>query len=148
MSSTSASTAAPRSHRRRVGAAATIASIAVYVAAGRLVGSDDPAAVAVLLCGVLSIAAVVGAASGLAVATARPEGAASPPDAAPGGRGAGRAGAATLVVGVALAAAYWVLRALGVADLGAPANIGGGMVQLVTYAVTAVGAFVFVAARR
>lgn len=144
MSSISTPAAPPRPRRRLLGAVVTLVSIGVYLAAGRLVGSADDAAFAVLLCGLLSTAAVVGAAGGLTL-TVAPSGREGATAAA---RRRTRSGGVTLVVGFVLSAAYWVVRALGVAHVGDPGDIGGGVVQLVAYAVTATGTALLVAARR
>jgi len=47
-------------------------------------------------------------------------------------------------VGVALVAAYAVLRALDVGKIGDPTDIGGGLILLVGYAVTGVGVLMLV----
>jgi hypothetical protein len=44
-----------------VGVVATIVSIAVFIAASQVLSSEDPSALAVLLCGLLTVGAVIGA---------------------------------------------------------------------------------------
>ena len=51
----------------------------------------------------------------------------------------------TLVAGLAVIGLYSVLRALEVGKIGAPTDIGGGVIALVGYIVTGVGAFLVVA---
>lgn len=50
----------------------------------------------------------------------------------------------TLLAGVALVATYVTLRTLDVGKIGEPADIGGGFILLVGYAVTAIGLLMIV----
>jgi hypothetical protein len=50
----------------------------------------------------------------------------------------------TLLAGVALVVVYATLRALDVGKIGAPTDIGGGLILLVGYGVTGVGVVMIV----